>query len=91
VKTPSWWLKKTHIVRSYEDRGGLWLPVATEAVADVRLVGKHRLSEHEVSFNAGDVVAANRASATLIAASPRVRKHVSARPSAALASSVPLR
>ena len=91
VKTPSWWLKKTHVVRSYDDRGGLWLPVATEAVADVRLMGPHRLSEHEVSFNAGDVVAMNRATAPLSSALPRARKRVSARPSAALAAGVPLR
>lgn len=94
VKTPSWWLKKTHVVRSYDDRGGLWLPVATEAVADVRLMGKHRLSEHEVSFNAGAVVAANRTPAPLIATMPRAPKRGgSVRPSvpAALGAGVPLR
>ena len=63
ARTPSWWIKRTHIARTYDDRSGLWVPVATEAVADVRFSGRHTLSEHQVSLSAGEVVAMNRAPA----------------------------
>lgn len=60
VKSPSWWIRKTEIVRTYEDRAGLWLPVSTKAVADVRFLGQHTLSERQISLTTGDMTAMNR-------------------------------
>jgi hypothetical protein len=41
AKTPSWWLKKIHVTLDYGGANGLWLPLETRAVVDVRLFGTH--------------------------------------------------
>jgi hypothetical protein len=43
AKAPSFWVQQVRIVRSYQRIGGQRLPVATEAVAKVRLAGRATL------------------------------------------------
>ena len=61
VKSPSWWIKDLDVTLHYRDMDGLWLQDSTVAVAQVRLVGKHTLTERAVDVRAGTVEAAQRA------------------------------
>jgi hypothetical protein len=67
ARSPSWWLKKTHMEMRYGNRDGLWVPVATEAVAEVRMFGRHTMTSREVSFESGQAMAAEAASVPISA------------------------
>jgi|SRR5215469_12385913 len=57
ARTPSWWLKKVHIKITFSDRGGIWLPITTEAEADVRVFGPHVLTSRILDFRRASEVA----------------------------------
>ena len=40
AKAPSFWVRQVQIVRSYQRIAGARMPVATEAVANIRLAGR---------------------------------------------------
>src|SRR5205823_10724490 len=42
-KTPSWWLKRVHLVLDFGNLGGTWQQTGTQALADVRMLGKRSL------------------------------------------------
>ena len=44
TKTPSWWIKDLQVTLHYRDMEGVWLQDRTEAVAQVRIVGRHVLT-----------------------------------------------
>lgn len=48
AKNPSWWVRDVHITINYGPADGMWMPLATRAVADVRLLGKHVLTSENV-------------------------------------------
>lgn len=58
-KSPSWWIKDVQVIVHYREIAGLWLQDATEAVADVRLVGKHTLTERALNVQTDTEVAGN--------------------------------
>jgi hypothetical protein len=60
AKNPSWWLKRVHLVLSFDQVGGMWLQTGTKAVADVRIFGEHILTSHEVTYQNGQMEARNR-------------------------------
>lgn len=49
-KKPSWWLRDVHMVLSYGDVGGMWLQTNSEATADVRLLGRHKIVSRAVRY-----------------------------------------
>jgi hypothetical protein len=53
VKTPSWWLKKIHVTLDYGGMNGIWVPLDTRAVVDVRLFGTHIVTAEAVRILAG--------------------------------------
>ena len=57
ARSPSWWLKTMHLAMTYSSLDGVWLPVSTDAVAEVRLLGSHTMTSRAVSFAAGESVA----------------------------------
>ncbi len=59
TKTPSWWIKDLQITMHYKDIDGLWLQDSAEAIAQVRLVGKHTLSARSVDVRTDSAVAKN--------------------------------
>ena len=61
AKSPSWWLKKVQLTMHYGDIGGVWAPVSTQAVADVRWFGKRLFTSRELSGSVGSAVAEARA------------------------------
>ena len=40
AKTPSWWVRDVSVTFVYGDVGGMWLQTASEAAADVRILGR---------------------------------------------------
>lgn len=61
AKSPSWWLKRVQLTMRYGDIGGVWAPLATQAVADVRWFGKRVFTSRELSGQVGSTVADARA------------------------------
>jgi outer membrane lipoprotein-sorting protein len=59
VKNPSWWVKDVQLTLDYSNVSGMWLHTATQAVADVRFLGRHTMESHDVNFSTTEVVAAN--------------------------------
>ena len=52
AKNPSWWIKNLRIAIDYGRADGVWLPLATRATADLRLVGTHTLTSKDVEVHA---------------------------------------
>jgi len=90
AKSPSWWLKKTYVAVQYGNVEGLWLPVATDGWADVRIVGRRSMTSRQTTASVGAVSAANRVTAPLVATRGRNRRPTMVNP-AALGQAVPLR
>jgi len=57
AKSPSWWLKKINVKLTFDDRGGTWMQIGMEAVADVRIVGPHTLTSRILDYRTADQVA----------------------------------
>ena len=62
TKSPSWWIKDLQVKLHYTDVDGVWLQDSTEAVAQVRLVGKHVLTQRALNVRT-DMSVASRAKA----------------------------
>jgi hypothetical protein len=60
TKSPSWWIKDVQVKLHYADIQGVWLQDSSEAVAQVRLVGKHTLTQRALNVRA-EVAVASRA------------------------------
>jgi hypothetical protein len=71
ARSPSWWLKSMHVAMRYSELDGVWLPVSTDAVADVRLLGTHTMTSRAVAFAAGESVAMNTPSVAKSESAPR--------------------
>jgi hypothetical protein len=57
AKNPSWWVKSVQVEINYGDAVGMWIPISTYAVADVRIFGKHVLTSRSVKLETeGQVV-----------------------------------
>ncbi len=52
AKNPSWWIKDLKVAIDYGRADGVWLPLATRATADLRLVGTHTLTSKDVEVHA---------------------------------------
>jgi hypothetical protein len=48
AKNPSWWIKNVDLTIEYGSAAGIWLPVATQAHAELRLLGRHTLTSRDV-------------------------------------------
>jgi hypothetical protein len=57
ARTPSWWLRKVHVKITFSDLGGIWLPIRTEAAADVRVFGPHILTSRVLDCRRASEVA----------------------------------
>lgn len=57
AKKPSWWVKNINFVMSYEDVDGMWMATQLEAVAEIRLLGKCRMTSVDVEYNIGEMAA----------------------------------
>jgi len=57
AKTPSWWIKKVTMTMYYSAAAGMWLATGSDAVAEVRIFGRHTLTSRALKVRAGGVVA----------------------------------
>jgi hypothetical protein len=44
ARSPSFWLKNTHITVQFAQLGGMWVPVSFDAIATVRFLGQYTLA-----------------------------------------------
>jgi hypothetical protein len=61
VVSPSWWLRDVTITLDYGDVGGMWLQTASEATANVRLLGHYTMVARDVKYTMSEVAAATPA------------------------------
>ncbi len=57
AKPPSWWVRDVSLTFAYGDVGGMWLQTATEAAADVRILGRSTMVSHDVKYKFTELVA----------------------------------
>jgi hypothetical protein len=57
TKSPSWWIKELQVTLHYREFEGLWLQDAAEAVAQVRVVGKHTLTARALNVRTDSALA----------------------------------
>jgi len=56
AKPPSWWVRDVNVTFVYGDVGGMWLQTATEAAADVRILGRTRMVSRDVKYKITELV-----------------------------------
>ncbi|MDP9267379.1 MAG: hypothetical protein M3P27_03530 [Acidobacteriota bacterium] len=67
AKSPSWLIKDLQLTLTFSEAKGMWMQTGSEAVANVRFVGKHVFVSHDVSVQTAEVVAENFAPARSVA------------------------
>jgi len=75
AKSPSWWVREVRLVLLYGDVGGMWLQTASEATANVRIVGQHTLVSRDVKYKIGELVAAGSSAPTSLSVGDGAAKH----------------
>jgi len=50
AKPPSWWVRDVSVTLAYSEVGGMWLQTATEAAADVRILGRTTMISRDVKY-----------------------------------------
>ena len=74
AKSPSWLIKDLQLTLTFSDVKGMWMQSGSEAIANVRFVGKHTFVSQDLSVRTAEVVAENIAP-TRTATSRRLRPH----------------
>jgi hypothetical protein len=64
AKSPSWWVKDVEITLEFRRVGDVWIQCATEAVANLRLFGRHYMKARDVDFKPHASVARKRGGGT---------------------------
>lgn len=57
AKSPSWWVRDVSVTFVYGDVGGMWLQTATEAAANVRILGRSTMVSRDVKYKITELVA----------------------------------
>jgi hypothetical protein len=57
AKTPSWWVRDVSVTFVYGDVGGMWLQIASEAVANVRILGRSTMVSRDMKYKITELVA----------------------------------
>jgi hypothetical protein len=57
AKTPSWWVRDVSVTFVYGDVGGMWLQTATQAAADVRILGPTTMVSRDVKYKINELSA----------------------------------
>ena len=58
-KSPSWWVKDVDLVINFGEIGGLWMQTDSQAVADVRIIGKYTVLGRALNVLTGNAEAVN--------------------------------
>ena len=62
AKAPSWWVRDVRVAFIYGKVGGMWLQTASEASANVRILGRSTMVSRDVSYKLNEVVVVASAS-----------------------------
>jgi len=62
AKAPSWWVRDVRVAFIYGKAGGMWLQTASEASANVRILGRSTMVSRDLSYKLNEVVVAASAS-----------------------------
>ena len=57
AKPPSWWVRDVSVTLVYGAVGGMWLQTATEAAADVRILGRTTMVSRDVKYKISELLA----------------------------------
>jgi len=57
AKSLSWWVRDVRMVFLYGDVEGMWLQMASEATATLRILGQHTIVSQDVKYNIDKLVA----------------------------------
>ena len=68
AKAPSWWVRDVRVAFIYGKVGEMWLQTASEASANVRILGRSTMVSHDVKYQISEVV-------VIASASPGGRFH----------------
>jgi hypothetical protein len=55
AKAPWWWVRNVRVVLVYGNVGGMWLQTASEASANVRILGSSTMVSHDVRYKLNEV------------------------------------
>jgi hypothetical protein len=66
AKNPSWWVRDVRVTFVYGDVGGMWLQTASEATANVRILGRSTMVSRDVKYKITELVAAGSSAPTNI-------------------------
>jgi hypothetical protein len=83
AKTPSWLIKELQLTLTFSDVKGMWLQTGSEAIANVRFVGKHTFVAQDVRVRTAEEVADNVAPAR-----PAAARRLRPRPTTAIGAGV---
>lgn len=61
AKSPSWWVKNVNVIVHFGDMGGVWIQTSSNAVADLRVLGKYSVEGRALDLQTGNAVAMNTA------------------------------
>ena len=75
-RNPSWWLHDVHIVLSYGDVAGMWLPTSSEYTAKVRLLGLSTMLAHDLKYSYSQSAEAGREPTDKLPATERPSEHM---------------
>ena len=56
AKTPSWWVRDLRVAFVYSDVGGMWLQTASEASANVRILGRSTMVSQDVRYTLNELI-----------------------------------
>lgn len=62
AKAPSWWVRDVRVAFVYGKVGGMWLQTASEASANLRILGRSTMVSQDVRYKLNEVVVAASAS-----------------------------
>ncbi len=75
-KSPSWWVRDVHVVLSYADVAGMWLPTSSEFTAKVRLLGLSTMLAHDLKYSYSQLAEARSEPTDKLPASERAGDHM---------------
>ncbi len=72
-KSPSWWVKDVQLVVLFGEIGGVWTQLSSDAVADIRILGKYSVIGTATNLQTAPAAAANRVPKKISALNPAQR------------------
>jgi hypothetical protein len=64
AKMPSWWVRDVRITFVYGEVGGMWMQTASDAVAEVRLLGRSTMVSRDMTYKLPEFTATGNSAQT---------------------------